>query len=99
MRIRLAKAASTELAEARAWLNQQQRGLGKRLNDEVRQAMKRITAMPTLYPVEVDNVRKCVLRVFPYTLRYLVDGDLVIVLTVSHQKRQTDYWIDHIDSP
>ncbi len=97
MRIRMARLASTELAEARTWLNQRERGLGKRLNEEIRQAMQRIAAMPTLYPVEVGDVRRCVLSVFPYTLRYIVSTDEIVVLTVSHQSRRPDYWVDLIE--
>jgi hypothetical protein len=52
--------------------------------------------MPLMYPLEIGDIRRCGLRQFPYTLRYAVRGDLIVVLAVSHQHRAPDYWIDRV---
>lgn len=97
MRVRFAVIAAEELAAARAWLNRQQPGLGKRLDDEVRQAAQRICRMPLMYPIDVADIRKCALRRFPYTLRYAIRQDVIVIVAVSHQHRHPDYWIDRVE--
>ena len=99
MHIRFTTVARDELTDARAWLNKQQPGLGKQLNDEVREAAMRIARMPLIYPVDVEDIRKCHLHRFPYTLRYALRDDIVLILAVSHQHRDPDYWIDRIRQP
>jgi plasmid stabilization system protein ParE len=94
MQVRFAAVARDELVEERAWLNRQQPGLGARLNDEVCEATKRIARMPLMFPVDVADVRRCHLHRFPYTLRYALRNDTVLIVAVSHQHRQPDYWID-----
>ncbi|MBK6400838.1 MAG: type II toxin-antitoxin system RelE/ParE family toxin [Rhodocyclaceae bacterium] len=96
MRVLFSTIARDELNDARAWLNHQQPGLGRQLNDEVREAAMRIARMPLLHPVDIADVRKCHLSRFPYTLRYALRGDIVLILAVSHQHREPDYWIDRI---
>jgi hypothetical protein len=54
--------------------------------------------MPLMYPLEIGEIRRCVLRQFPYTLRYAVRGDLIVVVAVSHHHRSPDYWVDRISS-
>ena len=96
MQVRVGTVAREELAEARAWLNRQQPGLGSRFNDEIREAAERIARMPLMFPIDVGEIRKCHLRRFPYTLRYALRDDTIVILAVSHQHREPDYWIDRI---
>jgi hypothetical protein len=35
--------------------------------------------MPLMHPLEMGDIRRCVLKQFPYTLRYAVRADLVYV--------------------
>jgi hypothetical protein len=53
-----------------------------------------ITHILLMYPLEMGDIRRCVLKQFPYTLRYAVRGDLILVVAVSHQHRAPDYWVD-----
>ena len=98
MKVRFVAIAAAELADARAWLNRQQPGLGRLLNEEVRDAARRICRMPLMYPIDIHDVRKCGLRRFPYTLRYALRGDTIVIVAISHQHRHPDYWIDRTAS-
>lgn len=51
------------------------------------------------YPTELGDIRKCVLTQFPYNLRYAVRGDLILIVAVSHQHREPDYWVDRTTMP
>lgn len=96
MLIRFAEAANNELNDACDWFEQQQAGLGVRFRDEVREATLRIARYPLLFPVELEDVRRYVMNRFPYTLRYVLRGDEVWFMAVSHQHRRPDYWVERV---
>jgi toxin ParE1/3/4 len=41
----------------------------------------------------VQGSRSLRLERFPYTLHYRVDGDLLVILAVAHQRRKPGYWL------
>lgn len=96
MRIRFAEAAYNELNDACDWFDRQQAGLGLRFRSDVREATLRIAGSPLLFPVEREEVRRYVMNRFPYTLRYVLRGDEVWIVTVSHQHRRPDYWVERV---
>jgi plasmid stabilization system protein ParE len=98
MRIRFSEIANNELADACDWYGQQQDGLGARFKSAVRDAAHQIARTPLLFPLELEDVRRYVMNRFPYTLRYVVRGEEVWVLAVSHQHRRPDYWVERINS-
>lgn len=98
MRIRFAEAANIELLDACEWYEQQQAGLGERFKSDVREGALRIAGAPLLFPIELQEVRRYVMNRFPYTLRYVVRGEEVWILAVSHQHRRPDYWVERAPS-
>lgn len=98
MRVRFSEIANNELIDACDWYELQQEGLGLRFKGAVRDAVQRIARTPLLFPVELEDVRRYVMNRFPYTLRYVVRGDEVWIVAVSHQHRRPDYWTERIDS-
>ena len=96
MQVRFAGLAKIEFDEARIWYQNIRPELGRAFTAEVRTATQRVAHMPLMYPLEIGDVRRCVLRQFPHTLRYAIRGDLIMVLAVSHQHRAPDYWIDRV---
>lgn len=79
--------------EACEWLEHQQAGLGERFKRDVREASLLIAKAPLLFPVELEDVRRYVMNRFSYTLRYVVRGEVIWILAVSHQHRRPDYWV------
>ena len=94
MRVRFSEIANNELIDACDWYEGQQVGLGSRFRADVREAVLRIARSPLLFPVELEDVRRYVMNRFPYTLRYVLRGDEVWIMTVSHQHRRPDYWVE-----
>jgi plasmid stabilization system protein ParE len=97
MRIRFSEIANNELVDAFDWYERQQDGLGSRFKNAVRDAARQIARTPLLFPVELEDVRRYVMNRFPYTLRYVLRGDEVWVVAVSHQHRRPDYWVERIN--
>jgi plasmid stabilization system protein ParE len=97
MRIRFSELANNELVDACDWYERQQDGLGARFKSAVRDAARQIARTPLLFPVELEDVRRYVMNRFPYTLRYVLRGEEVWILAVSHQHRRPDYWVERIN--
>lgn len=98
MRIRFAEAANNELNDACDWFERQQSGLGERFRIDVREATLLIAKAPLLFPLELEDVRRYVMNRFSYILRYVLRGDEVWILAVSHQHRRPDYWVERLQA-
>jgi len=78
-----------EIHDAEAYYELQQQGLGDRFKTTIRQALDRVRAMPLLYPVIQDPLRRVVVSRFPYSIFYIIDT--IVVLSVAHQHREPFY--------
>lgn len=60
---------------------------------EVFQAVDRTDALA--WPEDEDPFRHYILRRFPYTVYYDIQGMTVTVLAVAHHRRRPGYWHRH----
>jgi plasmid stabilization system protein ParE len=67
-----------------------------RFKRDVREAALSIAESPILFPIELREVRRNVMNQFPYTLRYMLRGEEVWIMAVSHQHRRPDYWVERV---
>lgn len=51
------------------------------------QALAQIAARPLMYPISYKDVRRALLRRFPYSVFFVIEHERVIVLAVHHQHR------------
>jgi toxin ParE1/3/4 len=65
--------AAAETQEAFAWYEAQRKGLGVEFRDELQHTLDTIQANPNQYPVVHRNVRRALMRRFPYGVFYVVD--------------------------
>lgn len=86
--------AEEELEEATANYDCQRAGLGKEFRLEFEAALDRLKTQPLLYAIEVDDVRACPLRRFPFTIYYADLEDRIWLAAVAHQHRRPGYWED-----
>jgi len=98
MEMIFARLARSEMAEAKRYYERQQRGLGHEFEHEAAQSAKRILEQPRAWQVEVGPVRRFVFNRFPYKMLYIIRGERIIVVAVSHTHRNPDYWIDRLDT-
>jgi plasmid stabilization system protein ParE len=98
MKLAFSELARDELAEAKRYYNQQQPGLGEQFQHEAEIAAKRILEHPLAWQFEHAPFRRFLLDRFPYKMLYIVEDDNILVIAVSHQHRQPDYWVDRINS-
>ena len=82
--------ARREFEESIQWYDRQEPGLGHRFRLEVQSYLDRIAASPERFPKVRDEVRRAVLRVFPFKIHYIIEEDSIVVLAVFHGSRNPD---------
>ncbi len=84
--------AKTDIWEARKWYNQQQAGLGKRLNQDMTATLRKIAANPTSFSVRYKQVRLAHFDTFPYAAHFYIDdkNDTVYIIAILHNRRHSD---------
>ncbi len=84
--------AEAEIGEAYRWYEQQQDGLGSDFIVSLEEGMAKIIEGPERYPVVHRNVRRLLIRRFPYGIFYTIDQNLVVILAVFHGHRDPTAW-------
>ena len=96
MELAFSALARDELAEAKRYYNRLQKGLGDQFQREAEIAAKRIVEHPLAWQFEFNPFRRFLLNRFPYKMLYVIENERILVIAVSHQHRQPDYWIERI---
>ncbi len=84
--------AEAELLEAFRWYEQQQAGLGEELLECVETTLAQIQDSPERYGAVQGEIRRALVRRFPYGVFYLVRRDAIVVLAVFHASRDPKRW-------
>jgi plasmid stabilization system protein ParE len=86
--------AKLDIAEAAAWYNSKQKGLGKQFAIEVRSKVLFIRENPKTSAVRYDDTRCAVLDVFPFMIHYTIDeaNKTIIVAAVFHTSLNSERW-------
>lgn len=87
-KVKMTQPAKNDIKEAAVWYNRQQKGLGKRFIQFVRKKVHFIVENLFAYAVKYGNVRTATLDVFPYTIHFVVENNIVVVLAVFHTSRK-----------
>jgi plasmid stabilization system protein ParE len=83
--------AQVEFDEAYDWY-ERERGLGERFADEIQTVFDRIGKMPKLHQIVLKDVRRAVVRRFPYCVYYREEAALVRVISVFNARRDPKIW-------
>ena len=85
--------AEQEVQQAFDWYEEQSEGLGLEFLRAIEACLSGITRNPFAYTVaKVPNVRRALVRRFPYALFYLVDDEAIVVIAVFNVKRRPIDW-------
>ncbi len=90
--IRLLPEAKDEFDAAADRYEQQQTGLGIDFVARVREVFQRIAANPCMHGIVYQEVRKAVVKRFPYIVLYREDQGEIIVISVFHTSRDPSDW-------
>lgn len=91
-RVNIQPQASAEALESAKWYEDQRSGLGIEFLLELDAAIERGAENPGLYAVQHRQVRRVLLRRFPYAVYFVFDGDMIEVFAILHQQRAPSSW-------
>lgn len=92
MRVVFHPEALAEFRAAAEYYEQQQTGLGERFANAVEMAVAHVLSAPESWRVIEDDIRRCLTKVFPYAVLYLIEPDHILVVAVMHCRREPGYW-------
>jgi plasmid stabilization system protein ParE len=90
--VRFHSDAEAEMIAAAAYYERQQNDLGKRFLASAQDAINRIPLNPRLYPVIDLDVRRCVIKTFPYGILFREEPHRIVIMAVMHLHRDPQYW-------
>jgi toxin ParE1/3/4 len=84
--------ARRELIEAQDWYEGEATGLGRRFRQAIESLIERMSDNPLQFSIAFKNVRRALLRRFPYSLLFVVEDGALIVIACFHASRNPSGW-------
>ncbi len=84
--------AEVEFTEAIDYYEERERGLGYDFAVEVYSAIERTIAFPKTWPVIEEDIRRSLVRRFPYGILYSEEKEGIYIVAVMHLHREPEYW-------
>ena len=92
MRVEYHPAVEAELKEIRRHYEERSPGLGTQFIDEFERQVLSLAAAPERWRVVTADVRRCLMRRFPYIIYFRhVDAERLRITVIKHQRRHPDY--------
>jgi len=92
MRVEYHPAIERELREIIEYYNKCTKGLGAEFLNEFERQILKIASMPTLWIIVETDVRRSLMKRFPYVIYFrALKNDVLRVTVVKHQRRHPDY--------
>ena len=87
--------AQAEHLETIVYYETQRPGLGASYLAEFESILELVCEAPTRYPIELNpDIRRVILRRFPFTVLFRESQGTVQVLAVAHHRRRPSYWLN-----
>jgi plasmid stabilization system protein ParE len=86
--------AKADLSDVSKWYENQQKGLGKRFLNEMKDAFDIICKNPVGFPIRYDNYRIYYTKIFPYGIHYqYIDiNNEIRIKAIFHTARNPQIW-------
>jgi toxin ParE1/3/4 len=92
-KILVRRRAELDIVEAFIWYQEQLDGLGFEFLQLLDETVQLVDRFPASNPIIFQNIRRALLRRFPYAVFYLLEEDTLIILACLHQKQQRENWL------
>ena len=92
MRIRFLPEAEAELLEAARWYREQSFGLDHEFMRCVDDALATVSRVPGIFPMVHRQLRRALVRRFPYAIFFEVTDEDLLVYAVFHFSRSPKKW-------
>ena len=88
--VQVRRVAEVDVAEAQLWYETQSTGLGAEFLREVAEVIWRLSETPFIYQVVYRDVRRALVRRFPFIVWYRIRENVVVVLACTHGRQDPD---------
>jgi toxin ParE1/3/4 len=88
------RAAEIDLESAIDWYESHKQGLGRELLFAVDKSVHAILQDPEKLEIVYKDVRRAFVRRFPYVLYYKLEDERIIILSVFHERRNPEIWME-----
>ncbi len=84
--------AEDDLRDAAQWYEGERVGLGREFTQTARALLATVAREPERYPLVRAEVRRALMRRFPYAVYFIVEPESVVVLACVHVRRDPQVW-------
>lgn len=89
--------ALEEYEDATLFYGTRGEGLDARFQLIIEDAIEDICSSPGSWPLFLDETRRRVVSIFPYSVIYVDEVDHVLIIAVMHDSREPGYWLSRLD--
>lgn len=83
--------AKREFDDAISWYGDRREGLGQDFSVAVERLLERIALSPNQFACVRGNMRRAVLKRFPYSIHFVVEDYQIVVLAIFHARRDPEH--------
>jgi len=87
-RIILSPDVETDIKAVALWYRHKEPSVGFRFSAELRLTLRLIAQFPYAFPVISADIRRALMKAFPYSLYFALKDDTVAVIALFHQHRR-----------
>ena len=98
MNLRLRDAAEADIGDAHAWYRERGHDLGDQFLQALDQCFESIQRNPLAFPTVHGDIRRALLRKFPYCVFYIMGESELVVLGCLHGHRDPKVWHSRRDA-
>lgn len=66
--------------------------LAERFVEEVEATVRRMRRHPLAYAAVEEDIRRCLVKKFPFGIYYTIEADYLLIVAVMHLSRMPGYW-------
>lgn len=92
LRLEFTPEAEADVAEAHRWYAERGLGLGEEFLRSLDACLQAIVRFPESHSLAHRQVRRALLRRFPYCVFYLIEAERAVVVAVFHARRDPRAW-------
>jgi len=86
----LRRVAADEFDDSIAWYESQREGLGREFRATIEDYFQQIADQPEWFTRVRGEVRRAVVRRFPFVIHFLIEPERIVILSVFHTSRNLE---------
>jgi len=95
-RIRFFEEAAHEVEHERSWYRKRSESAEESFLRELDHAIAAVTEAPHMWPMYIAGTQRYVFAIFPFSLVYFVEEDVVVVVAIAPDNKEPGYWQERL---